>query len=322
VKRMLFIVPNRGSSFMEQDISILSKHFIVHCSAYTHSVLPKILTSISSGSYDIVYLWFVYPYALPVAAVCNVAKIPCILIPAGVDLANDPEIGYGHMRYRMARLCTKASLRLSNLVLPVSNFMKQRVLQIAAPRAMRVVYNGVDTRKFRPKGGKEDIVLSVAGISKRTFLYKRLDVIVQAARGLPDYRFVLVGEHVDRTIQRLKAMSPGNVELPGRASDDDLLKLYQKARVYVQISHSEAFGVALAEAMACECVPVVVNRGALPEVVGETGYYAPYADPAGTSQTIMRAMAQGDGSLARQRIERNFTSAKRESELVGALEAF
>jgi len=29
--------------------------------------------------------------------------------------------------------------------------------------------------------------------------------------------------------------------------------------------------MALAEAMCCECVPVVTKKGALPEVVGDTG---------------------------------------------------
>ncbi|MGA2972713.1 MAG: glycosyltransferase family 4 protein [Candidatus Bathyarchaeia archaeon] len=320
--RTLFIVPNRGSSFIEQDIRILSRHFEVNCVPYrTLGLLPEILKPILTRAYDLTYLWFVYHYALPVSAACKAAKIPCVLVPSGVDVANNPEIGYGQMQFREARIRTKTSLRLSTLVLPVSDFVKRLVLRLTRPKLMRVIHNGIDTEKFKPHGAKEDIILTVAGISERNFLYKRLDVFVKSAKFLPNYRFMLVGKHIDGTVQRLKAMAPPNVDFLGQLSNADLLRLYQRARVYVQVSHEEAFGCALAEAMACECVPVVVRRGALPEIVGGTGYYALYADPAGTAQTIMQAFAKGDGTSARRRIERMFTVKRRELELIKALKS-
>ena len=92
------------------------------------------------------------------------------------------------------------------------------------------------------------------------------------------------------------------------------------ARVYVQLSHAEAFGCALAEAMSCECVPVAVRRGALPEVVGDTGFYAPYADPYSTAHTIMKAL-NADGSSARKRIKQMFAVEKRELQLIKALKS-
>jgi glycosyltransferase involved in cell wall biosynthesis len=307
---------------MEQDINILSNFSKLHCVTYSDSVLiPEILKPVLAHSYDLVYLWFVYHYALPVSAACKAARIPCALVPSGVDLANNPEIEYGEMRYTKARVRAMASLRLSTLVLPVSEFVKDLVLRVTKPKRMRVVYNGIDTTKFKPKGSKERIILTVAGICGGNFLYKRLDVFVKAARYLPDHRFVLAGEHMDGTVQRLKAMAPPNVDFPGRLSDEALLRLYQRAWVYVQASHEEAFGCALAEAMSCECVPVVVRRGALPEVVGEVGYYAPYADPAGTAKAIQQALATGDGSSARRRIERRFTTKRRQIELIEALKS-
>lgn len=319
---MLIAAPIRGLSFIEQDVNILSKHFDVQCITYTPTNLPKMITSILAGSFDLVYIWFANHYAPPLAAACTAARIPCVFVPGGVDFANEPEIWYGHMRFKVARAVMKVSLKLPALVLPVSHFMKQRVLRIGTPRALRVIYNGVDTEKFTPKGTKHDTILSIAKISNRTVWYKRLDVFVRAAKFLPNYRFILVGEHADKAVQRLKQIASNNVEFPGRVSDDDLVRLQREARVYVQVSHSESFGVALAEAMACECVPVVVRRGALPEVVGDSGYYAPYADPKGTAQKVMEAATSGDGRLARERVLRMFTTEKRELELMDALKGF
>jgi glycosyltransferase involved in cell wall biosynthesis len=202
-KRMLIAAPIRGLSFVEQDVNILSKHFDVQCITYTPTHLPKMITSILAGSFDLVYIWFANHYAPPIATACKVARIPCVFVPGGVDFANEPEIWYGHMRFRPARAVMKLTLELPALVLPVSEFMKQRVLRIGTPRTLRVIYNGVDTERFSPKGAKQDIVLSVAKISERTIWYKRLDIFVRAAKFVPNYRFILAGEHADGAIQRL-----------------------------------------------------------------------------------------------------------------------
>jgi len=304
---------------MEQDINILTRHFpVVDTMIYGKKNRKSILLSILARSYDLVYVWFVYQYVSNVVLACKAVGVPCVLVPSGVDLANNPEIGYGLMRFRAARIRAKISLQLCNLALPVSEFMQHLVLQQARPRAIQVICNGIDTELFKPSGQKQDLILTVARIFEGNFLYKRLDVFIQAAGFLPDYRFVLVGEHVDGTIDRLRAMATQNVEFTGYIGRHALIELYQKARVYVQLSHAEAFGCALAEAMSCGCVPVAVRRGALPEVVGDTGYYAPYADPYRTAQAISIAL-NGDGSSARERIKQMFSVEKRELQLIKAL---
>ena len=69
-----------------------------------------------------------------------------------------------------------------------------------------------------------------------------------------------------------------HIEFTGFVTDDELLGWYQRAKVYCQLSYYESFGMAAAEAMLCECVPVVTRKGALPEVVGETGFYVEYGE--------------------------------------------
>ena len=86
--------------------------------------------------------------------------------------------------------------------------------------------------------------------------------------------------------------------------------------MYVQVSAHEAFGVSLAEGMACECVPVVTDRGAIPEVVGDTGFYVPYADQLATAEGIERALKSDRGSAARQRIKNMFTIDERQKALL------
>jgi len=78
--------------------------------------------------------------------------------------------------------------------------------------------------------------------------------------------------------------------------------------------------MALAEAMACECVPVVTNNAALPEVVGDTGFYVPYGDSKATAEAIKRALKSDKGKEARERIKNMLSLEKREKELIKIIE--
>jgi len=68
--------------------------------------------------------------------------------------------------------------------------------------------------------------------------------------------------------------------------------------------------------MACECVPVVTERGPLPDTVGPTGFYVPYGDVGATVEAIKKALDSDKGKEARERIKRMFPRQEREGELI------
>ena len=88
----------------------------------------------------------------------------------------------------------------------------------------------------------------------------------------------------------------------------------------MQVSAHEAFGASLAEAMASGCVPVVTDKGAIPEVVGNAGIYVPYGDLRQLPQESLEALKSDTGALARQRIENCFSSNEREVALWKTIE--
>jgi glycosyltransferase involved in cell wall biosynthesis len=81
-------------------------------------------------------------------------------------------------------------------------------------------------------------------------------------------------------------------------NDAELVEAYRRAKVVVQASYHEGFGCALAEAMSFGCVPVVTRRGALPEVVGDTGYYVEYGDVQALGSAIAKALEDWDKAFA------------------------
>jgi len=142
---------------------------------------------------------------------------------------------------------------------------------------------------------------------------------VRCAKYLPDIPFILVGKHQDKDcVKYLKEIASSNVTFPGYLPFEELLSYYRRAKVYVQASLHESFGISLGEAMSCECIPVVTRKTALPEVVGNTGFYVPYGNPRSTAKAIEEALnaTSGAGRKARQRIKDLFSLQKRKEKLM------
>jgi glycosyltransferase involved in cell wall biosynthesis len=73
---------------------------------------------------------------------------------------------------------------------------------------------------------------------------------------------------------------------------EQLPVLLGKYQFYVQVSMTEGFPNALIEAMACGCVPIVSRVGAMPEIVGDTGYILEKKDPNLLQELIQKAISE------------------------------
>jgi len=100
--------------------------------------------------------------------------------------------------------------------------------------------------------------------------------------------------------------------------------LYNEHKVVLQLSVIESFGVSVAEAMSCGCVPVVSAVGGLKEVVKSD-----YGHLVGRNQTpeigdaITDAMNTFDEKsvLAQEMVMKNFSVKDREQKLIDFIEA-
>jgi glycosyltransferase involved in cell wall biosynthesis len=315
--RVLF-VRTANSSFIEKDLDLLRKHFNVKVVDYSGKkkamhVVKGVLWA------DITFSWFAGSHAALAVLFSRVLRKKAIVVTGGYDVANEPSIDYGIMRFprsRDARI-VKFVLGHADLILPFSNFSMREVLKHSRPRQSKVLYCCADTEKFKPGSGKlNDLAVTVGLITNDTLRRKGFETFVKSAGFLPEIRFVLIGEHLDDSGQYLRSIAGPNVTFTGFVPFDKLLEYLQKAKVYVQISAQEGFGVALAEAMSCECVPVVTERGAIPEVVGDTGFYVAYDNPQATAKAIAEALKSDKGKKARERIIANFSLEKREAGLL------
>ena len=269
---------------------------------------------------DMTFSWFAHNHAYLAVMVSRLLGRRSLVVVGGYEVAEEPDIGYGALL--VPELAGKIPYIIENAdcILAVSEFSKREILRAARPRRIETVYNGVDTSVFSPGGPKENIVLTVCFISTANIRVKGLDTYVDAARRFPETRFVLLGQALDDGLESLKRDAPDNVEFIGQVRQEELIRWYRRAKVYCQLSYRESFGVALAEAMSCECVPVVTDRGALPEVVGDTGFVVPYGDAEATAAAISGALRSDRGKAARARVEREFSLEERMQKIRSIIE--
>ena len=139
----------------------------------------------------------------------------------------------------------------------------------------------------------------------RLIEWKGVDTLIRSMRlvikEIPDSNLIIVGEGPSRdSLERLvrDAGLTDSVQFYGRASDDDLKKMYDSAAVFVLPSRHfqgmvmEGLGVVLLEAMS-HGVPVIgSNVGGIPDIIidGETGYLVPEQKPDILAEKIVQIL--------------------------------
>lgn len=271
---------------------------------------------------DVVFCWFGKLHAYFAVKLAKRYGKGAVIVAGGDDVAREPDISYGMYSFWWKRWCPNYVFRHADLVLCVSESNQRETLLNTAvdPQRASVLYHGFDADRWAPtRAAREPTALTVGRITRETVVTKGLATFVEAGRLLPDVEFVLVGPSSDGAAAALRAKAPPNVHLVGPRYGADLIRAYSEAKVYVQPSLHESFGCSVAEAMLCECVPVVSRRGALPEVVGDCGFYADPPTPENVAAAVRQALQSDLGPRARQRIIDCFPLEKRRQALLEAV---
>jgi glycosyltransferase involved in cell wall biosynthesis len=167
----------------------------------------------------------------------------------------------------MLRRWDVATSNRPDVVVAISNAVRDRIGRYWGRPVDEVIFPPVDTERITPSGTDDGFLL----VAARLLAYRRIDLAVEAATRL-GRKLVVVGEGPERA--RLEAAAGPTVTFAGQLERDELIDLFRRCHAYV-LPGVEDFGIAPVEAMAAG-KPVVAFRdgGALDTVVdGVTGAF-------------------------------------------------
>lgn len=164
---------------------------------------------------------------------------------------------------------------------------------------------------------------------KRKMLPELIEAFALAKKQLPHIELHLAGEPMDGQDQ-LKQLAKklgvvNSVKFLGKISKEAKIHYMQNCGAYYQCSRHEGFGLAIAEAMACGAPVIVNNKTAIPEVVGDCGYYVKDETPEQIAASLVEALSRADasrelGKRAAHRIDIEFRIERRKKFLKDILQ--
>ena len=184
------------------------------------------------------------------------------------------------------RAWDQASAARVDVVVANSSHIAERIRK-AWGRESLVVHPPVDVDGFSMQRDKEEFFL----VASRMVPYKRVELVAEAFRRMPQRRLVIVGSGPCEPAVRAAAGGAPNIELRGYVAQHELVRLMQGARACLHAAE-EDFGIALVEAQACGTPVIAFGRGGARDIVRPP----PAAEPTGvlfpaqTTASIVEAM--------------------------------
>lgn len=220
-----------------------------------------------------------------------------------------------HVLFRLNRL-HRITLSKAARVIAVSKAvaLQLRADNLAPAEKISVVLNGIDSDRFaRAKAGfdrrqfldswklpRDSTLVGLVGeLSPLKGQEELVCAAGQVVQECPKTYFIIAGvdhsegikhqKRLERLIEELDLTS--HVRLVGWL--EDLPQLYSALDVFVSASHTESFGLAIAEAMASRTAVVATETEGARELIteGETGLLVPIGDVGALTSRILRLLA-------------------------------
>ncbi|RYD34498.1 MAG: glycosyltransferase family 4 protein, partial [Verrucomicrobiaceae bacterium] len=233
-------------------------------------------------------------------------RVPVVLITQGTDT-------HGYLGYPIRRRKIVAAIKRSEAVICRSGDLARRLREAGAEKErLNIIYNGVDTRDFRPRDRhevrarlglvQEQPVLLFVGnylpvknplmlIRSHAELNRRRE-----GRGEPPARLVLIGDgplrgEMESTIAREGYRHM--VDLRGREAPAEVARWMNAADLLCLTSHNEGFPNVILEAMASRLKVVSTDVGGISELVDrpERGMLAPAGNPDAYVHALEKTLA-------------------------------
>jgi glycosyltransferase involved in cell wall biosynthesis len=231
------------------------------------------------------------------------------------------------------RALMRYALRAASANVFLSRLEESQVKQHFKVSTARYVPIGVDTDLYCPGDDvREDMILTVAWLQAGNAERKGVPDSIRATgllrRRRPRVRLAIVGEKASgypRLQELVDHLGMGDsVTFSGAIPRNEKIQLMRRCKVYIQPSRFEGFGVAMLEAMSCGAAVLARPVGAIPEVVGDAGFFVGEPGIEALEEGLCELLENDNlrtqlGQRARLRAETQFPYERRKRELAAVI---
>ncbi|MEX0811441.1 MAG: glycosyltransferase [Chitinophagales bacterium] len=285
--------------------------------------LPTIKQIINDFKPDILHAHYASSYGI-LGALCGFH--PFILSVWGSDIYDFPNHNF------IFKKIIQYNLKKADRILSTSEVMGIETKKYT-DKKVEITPFGVDTDVFKKREkppGNEIIIGTVKALEYKYGIDTLLETFELLIKKRPESNFKLyiAGDGSKSEVYKKMAKEKQIVDkvvFSGNIPNHKIPEYISQFDVYLALSRSESFGVAIIEAMACEVPVVVSNVGGLPEVVnqGNTGFVVPAENPTAALEAIEKIiedpnLAKQMGKSARKRVLEKY-DWKRNVELMDSI---
>ncbi len=297
--------------YYNQDIQVLieSGHEVKICNKYTDIPL----------NFDVIFIWW-WTYALYPILLAKILGSKSII--TGVfnyrAIEHIPKSGFRERPFHQRLLITLA-LKMSSTNLFVSKIEYDEVPSIFNLKNFYYFPCAIADMYFQNTGNSPRAgLLNIAWSGKDNLQRKGIFDILDALKLLKD-RGVIIncslagrpGDGYPSLLARISELGlESQVSTYGEVSLDKKLNLFAGAKIYLQPSYFEGFGLATAEALASGCCVLACDVGEVKNVLGDGAYYVTPGDHLELANAIEKIIS--DSVLANELVAKG---KKRLSEL-------
>jgi len=255
-------------------------------------------------------------------------KKPVLSIVHGLDINyNSASLGVWYEKPLIVlyqKLWVNIFLKKIDKLIAVGNETIKVGIKAGIPKEKFVfVPNGVDTEKFKggdSKNNSKKIILTLGRLAKRKGVAWFVNNIMPTLNNNIIYIIAGEGEDEENIKEAIKKNNlQSKVKLLGNISDEEKLKLYNSADIFVQPNikvkgDMEGFGLVVLEAASCELPVVASNLEGLKDAIqnGENGFLVEPYDSESYKKKIEYLLSNDDfrkkfGQRARQYTIENYS---------------
>ena len=293
---------------------------------------------VKQNDIDLIHAHLAYPEGLVGLLAKKMIKKPLIITLHGSDILTEPSVGYGVRLDRRIDVMVKRILISADAVIAGSGTVFNEASKIIdIPNRLYLMPNGVDVNRFNPNLNSTPLKKKL-GIEGRTIVFalrnhvpkNGLEYLIRAApeviKETNNVVFVIGGDGYLRVSHEQLAAQLGikdKVIFTGKLLWEEVPYYYAMSDMTVVPSLQEAFGLVVAEAMACGKPVIGTKVGGIPDQIvdGHNGFLVQPRNSKEIAEKILWLInnpteAKRVGANGRKIVEEKFNINKRIDQII------